>query len=470
VLLAVTPPTVRMNPLTRWSRASFLFWIGAVCASCAVNPPVERPEHAPPIVARERPLSEEAGDKLLRSALDAYKNDAERAELIEAVRSYSSAPLATGNSVEVLVDGPETYDAIEKDLLAARRHIHIETFIFGADDVGRRFAALLAQKRREGVEVRVLYDSVGSRETPKDFFEALRRDGVDVREFRPTNPVETPEVWDLHNRDHRKIIVVDGAVGFTGGINIDSTYSSASSSKPGPKRGMEDGWRDTHVRIEGPVVAQLQQLFIGTWNEAGERTSFDGEGGYFPAPRAAGDDLVTIVANDSETDDRSLYGTYLAAFEHASKRLWITHAYFAPNDELMDAMAEAAQRGVDVRLIVPAFTDSKVVLEATRATYTRLLESGVRIYELRDALLHAKSVVIDGVVSIVGSANLDMRSFVHNDEVNAIVIDAEFARRMEQVFEQDQGESSVVELSSWERRSLWQRLKERVVSLFGYWI
>jgi cardiolipin synthase len=451
-------------------RLRFALAAVAACASCVVNPPVEQPDAAPPIVVRERPLSAEAGDRLLRAALDAYKNDAERTALIDAVRRYSSAPLTTGNRIEILVDGPETYAAIEKDLAGARRHIHIETFIFGAGEVGRRFSELLAQKRREGVEVRVLYDSVGSRETPDQFFEELRRADVEVREFRPTNPVDTPALWDLHNRDHRKIIVVDGTVGFTGGINIDSTYSSPSSSKPGPKRGLEDGWRDTHVRIEGPVVAQLQQLFIDTWNEAGEYTHFQAEGGYSSAPPVAGDDLVTIVANDSESDDRSLYGTYLAAVRHSSERLWITHAYFAPNEELIDAIVDAAQRGVDVRLIVPAFTDSKIVLQATRATYTRLLESGVRIYELREALLHAKSVVVDGVVSIVGSANLDMRSFLHNDEVNAIVIDVEVARRMEEVFVRDQRESRVVELSSWERRSLWQRFKENIVSLFSYWI
>ena len=440
------------------------------CASCAIDPRVEPPEGTPPIVVRERPLLEDASDQLLRSALDVYKDNHEVAALIDAIRRYSSAPLTTGNRVDVLVDGPQTYAAIEKDLEAARRHIHLETFIFGADDVGRRFASLLARKRREGLEVRILYDSIGSRETPKPFFEELRRDGVEVREFRPANPVETPAIWDIHNRDHRKIIVIDGKAGYTGGINIDSTYSSPSSSRPGPKRGMEDGWRDTHVRIEGPVIAQLQRLFMDSWNEAGAHTSFDAEGAYFPELRAAGDDLVTIVANDSESDDRSLYATYLAAFRNSSERLWITHAYFAPNDELMDAMVEAAQRDVDVRLVVPAFTDSRIVLEATRGTYTRLLESGVRIYELRDALLHAKSVVVDGVVSIVGSANLDMRSFVHNDEVNAIVIDAEFARRMEEVFERDQRESRLVEPSRWEERSFWQRLKERIVSLFGYWI
>ena len=180
--------------------------------------------------------------------------------------------------------------------------------------------------------------------------------------------------------------------------------------------------------------------------------------------------LVTIVANDSESDDRSLYGTYLAAFTRAKSRLWITHAYFAPNDELLDAMVNAAERGVDVRVILPAFTDSKIVLNATQATYTRLLEAGVQVYELQDALLHAKSVVIDGAVSIVGSADLDMRSFVHNDEVNAIVISRDFGQRMEEVFQKDQRESRAVKLERWEKRSLWRRLKEFTVGLFAYWL
>lgn len=376
----------------------------------------------------------------------------------------------SGNQVGVLIDGPQTYASIESELKRARHHIHIETFIFGADEVGRRFGKLLADKRKEGVEVRVLYDSIGSMETPKEFFEELRGQGIEVREFRPMNPVKNPRIWDIQNRDHRKIVVVDGKVGFTGGINIDSTYSSASTSRPGPKRGMEDGWRDTHIRIQGPAVKQLQTLFFETWARAGERVQVNDEQEYFPKPRPAGDMLVTIVANDSESDDRSLYGTYIAAFTHAEQRLWITHAYFAPNDELLSAMEKAAQRGADVRLIVPAFTDSKIVLNATHATYARLLKAGVRVYELQDALLHAKSVVVDGTVSIVGSANLDMRSFIHNDEANAIVISRDFGQRMEEVFNKDQRASKPVKLERWEKRSWWRRMKEFTVGLFSYWL
>ena len=415
-------------------------------------------------------LSEDAGDQLLKSALEEFKRDAAVLDLVTAVRQHSSMPMTAGNRVGALIDGPQTYAAIESDLRAARHHIHLETFIFGADDIGRRFGELLARKRKDGVEVRVLYDSIGSMDTPKDFFEHLRRQGIEVREFRPMNPVKNPRIWDIHNRDHRKIIVVDGKVGFTGGINIDSTYSSPSSSRPGPKRGVDDGWRDTHMRIQGPAVKQLQTLFLQSWAEAGEPVQAKDGDQYLPLAQSAGNTLITIVGNDSESDDRSLYGTYLAAFEHSSSRLWITHAYFAPNPELLDAMANAARRGVDVRLIVPAFTDSRIVLNATQATFTRLLEAGVKIFELQDALLHAKSVVIDGTVSIVGSANLDMRSFLHNDEVNAIVIERDFGQRMENVFKRDERTSRPVTLERWQKRSLWQRFKEFGVKLFGYWL
>jgi cardiolipin synthase len=217
-------------------------------------------------------------------------------------------------------------------------------------------------------------------------------------------------------------------------------------------------------------VGQLQKLFVETWQQAGEHTDFAPNDRYFPEIKPAGDNLVTVVANDSESDDRALYATYLAAFTHSTKRLWITHAYFAPNEELLAAMINAAQRGVDVRLIVPSFTDSSVVLQGTQATFTRLLKAGVKIYELKDALLHAKSVVADGAVTIIGSSNLDMRSFLHNDEANAIIVSRDTARRMEEVFQRDQQSARPVELKAWEKRSLWQRTKEFFVHMFSYWI
>lgn len=417
-----------------------------------------------------KPLSDAASQRVLNAALDEYRNDARAIDLIDSVRRHSTQPLSVGNRVTALVDGPATFASIREAVSAARHHIHVETFIYDDDELGREFGELLAKKRREGVEVRVLYDSVGSMETDAAFFESLRGKDIEVREFRPMNPAKTPLIWKIQNRDHRKIIVVDGAVGFTGGVNISGTYASSSSTKPGPERGVDEGWRDTHVRIEGPAVAQLQSLFFDTWGRAGGTIACC-DAAYFPSLEPNGPHLVTIVASSSEgSSDQSLYAVYLAAFRKAQSRLWITHAYFAPNDDLLDAMIEAAQRGVDVRMIAPGFTDSGPILYATQSTYTRLLKGGVRIFERDDALLHAKSVVIDGTVSIVGSANLDMRSFLHNDEVNAIVISRDFGKEMERIFERDEKASRPLDLERWSDRGLWQRMKEWSSKLLWYWL
>lgn len=442
----------------------------AALSGCA-SLEVPEPQQVPPIVARHRALPAQESERALEAALGDYDRDAPIRELIDVVRAHASTPLTAGNRVTPLVDGPQTFDAIRKAVRGAKHHIHVETFIYDDDELGREFADLLGEKRSEGVQVRVIYDSIGSMETQPKFFDGLRAKGIEVVEFRPMNPAETPLIWKIQNRDHRKIVVVDGKIGFTGGINISGTYSSASSTKPGPERGVFDGWRDTHVQIEGPAVARLQELFIETWSRAGGAEIACCDADYFPEVPAAGEHLVTIVATDVEKpEDRSLYATYLAAFEHASSRLWITHAYFAPNEALLDAMIAAAKRGVDVRMIAPGFTDSGVILNATRSTYTRLLEGGVRIYERDDALLHAKSVVIDGVLSIVGSANLDMRSFVHNDEVNAIVVSRELGAQMEEIFRRDERASQQLDLDRWKDRSLWQRVKELGSKLLWYWL
>lgn len=448
----------------------------ACCAlgtSCAVQDKRDpATEQAPPVVTPDRTLSSAEAEALLEAALKEYADDANVQRLIAAVRAASTAPLTAGNAVQALVDGPQTFAAIEASVAEAKHHVHVETFIYDDDELGRRFGELLARKRAEGVEVRLLYDSIGSMETDPAFFDRLREQGLEVREFRPMDPTKTPLIWKIHNRDHRKILVVDGQIAYTGGINVSATYSSASSTRPGPDRGVEDGWRDTHVRIEGPAVAQLQALFFENWRRAADDESDQCCGAdYFPPLEAPGKHLVTIVANDSdESDDRSLYATYARAFEHAHSRLWITHAYFAPNDDLLQAMTDAAKRGVDVRLIAPGFTDSNVILYATRSTYTRLLKGGVKIYEQKDALLHAKSVVVDGTLSIVGSANLDMRSFIHNDEVNAIIISRDFGKRMEEIFERDVDASRELDLDTWQQRSLWQRFREFSSKLMWYWL
>ena len=458
-----------MTRRLRLLRNGFALAILTLLASCATqNPPLPPAQPSTPIVVKEHPLPPAAEDPLLQAALGTYADDSNVSALIEAIRRYSPSPLTAGNRVTPLVDGPETFGSMRAAVAAAKKYVHVETFIYGDDDLGREFSELLAQKRREGLEVRVLYDSIGSMDTPGEFFDEMRGAGIEVREFRPMNPLENPRIWEVHNRDHRKIVVIDGLVGFTGGINIDGTYSSSSSIKPGPKRGITDGWRDTHVRIEGPAVRQLERLFEQSWNKAGEASSFGSK--YSPEVPQRGKELVTIVANDSDSDERWLYGTVLAAFEHASSRLWITQAYFAPNEQLIQAMTTAAGRGVDVRLIVPAFSDSNIVLQASRATFEQMLRGGVRVFERKHALLHAKTIVVDGTVSFVGSANLDMRSFVHNDEVHAVIVGREPAQRMEKIFQRDERESREIDLQRWKKRSVWQRVKEGFTQFFGYWL
>lgn len=444
-----------------------------LCTSCAT--PALRPVSADtnavsPVVARGSVLSDVNAQRLVEKHLDAHSNDQHTLELINAFRNQAQAPLVAGNRVSLLIDGPQTLGAIRTAIEGARHHVHVETYIFADDDVGRALGDLLIARRKDGIEVLVLYDALGSRSTSAAFFDHLRENGVEVRVFRPLDPVRTPLPWKINNRDHRKIVVVDGRIAFTGGINFSGAYASASSVRPGPQAGREEAWRDTHVQIEGPVAAQFQSLFLASWTRAGGALdSHDPQ--YFPAIAPSGSELVAAVATDA--DDKSetrIYATYLAAIEHATRRIWLTNAYFAPNKRLRRALTDAVKRGVDVRLIVPGFTDSGLILYASRRTFDQLLCGGVRIFEQPYALLHAKTAVIDGALSMVGSANLDMRSFLHNNEVNAVVIGSDFAQRLEQTFQRDLKSTREIDLRSWRKRPFMDKLKEFGSSLFSYWL
>jgi cardiolipin synthase len=317
--------------------------------------------------------------------------------------------------------------------------------------------------------VRVIYDAIGSVTTPAEFFEPMRQAGVEVLPFRPLNPTRTLP-WKVNNRDHRKIVVVDGRFAFTGGINISSTYASASSSRPGPDTGREEAWRDTHVQIEGPVATEFQKLFLHTWERAGGRVDA-GSAQYFPPLAPLGAELVAAVATSGgDRNETTIYDTYAASIGHASRRLWMTQAYFAPDEGLRRALIAASRRGVDVRIIVPGFTDSGLIFHASRKDYEELLAGGVRIYEQRYALLHAKTMVIDTALSMVGSANFDMRSFLHNNEVNAVVVGSDFAQRLEALFERDLRDTRELQLQSWRERPWTDRFKEFASGIFSYWL
>jgi cardiolipin synthase len=430
----------------------------------------ESAELIAPIISSSGELNERTAERLVESRLGAQQDDPHVAELIDAFRHHAQAPLIAGNRVELLIDGPQTLAAIRQSIATAKHHIHVETYIFADDQIGRDFRDLLIRRHQDGIEVRLLYDAVGSLLTPRALFDSMREVGIEVREFRPIDPIRTPLWWKVHNRDHRKIVIIDGEVAFTGGINISGAYESSSSLRPGPKQGQTEAWRDTHVRIEGPVAREFQRLFFDTWDRAGAPLEGD-TAKYYLASKRAGGELVAAVASDGEdSSEVAIYATYLAAIEHATQRIWLTNAYFAPNRELRNAMIDAAERGVDVRLIVPSFTDSGLIWHASRASYDELLEGGVRIFEQRYALLHAKTAVVDTALSMVGSANLDMRSFLHNNEVNAVIIGTSFARRLEAVFEKDLRETRELNLRSWRKRPLLDKLKEFGSSLFSYWL
>jgi cardiolipin synthase A/B len=440
------------------------------CVSCAA--PQVRPVSVAakaPVVTATGALSAARGDRIIERRLAPHQDTERVRAMVDAFREQAQAPLVAGNHVGLLVDGPQTLGAVRRAIEAAQRCVYVETYIFAADDIGKGFSDLLIRRSQEGLDVRVLYDAVGSITTPAAFFDSMRNAGVDVLPFRPLDPIRTPLAWKINNRDHRKLVILDNRVAFTGGINISGAYASSSATRPGPKQGQDKGWRDTHVEIEGPVAEQFQKLFLDTWSRAGGKAEAAAQDCSTPQP--AGSELVAAVASDGgDPDEATIYATYLATIRHASQRVWITQAYFAPNKELIEVLIAAAKRGVDVRLIVPGFTDSALIFHASRASYDKLLAAGVRLYEQRNALLHAKTAVIDTTLSMVGSANLDMRSFLHNNEVNAVVVGSEFAQRMEELFERDVQESHELDLRSWRKRSFMNKLKEFGSGLFSYWL
>jgi cardiolipin synthase len=267
--------------------------------------------------------------------------------------------------------------------------------------------------------------------------------------------------------------VIDGRTAFTGGVNISDTYSSAPSGRRTRKnRNLDpnpaEGWRDTHLQIEGPVVAEFQELFMDTWaRQKGEPLA---ERNYFPELKAEGKEIVRAIGSTPADPESLIYLTLMSAISHAESTVHLTIAYFAPDPQLLKALTEAARRGVDVKLVLPSYSDSGAIFHLGRSYYTELLRSGVKIYQLRGAVMHAKTACVDGIWSTIGSTNLDWRSFLHNDELNAVILGRGFAAQMEVMFAQDLGESEAITLEAWQRRSWLLRLKEQAARLGAYWL
>jgi cardiolipin synthase len=384
----------------------------------------------------------------------------------------TSVPLYAGNKVTLLFDGPATMKEMLAAVRGATTSINLETYIFDQDPIGLEFADLLIEKQQQGVTVNVLYDAVGTLGVPQAFFERMRAAGVHLVAFNPVNPAARKGKWEINNRDHRKLMVVDGKIAFTGGINISSTYANSSffRSKQRPAQDADSskvGWRDTHVKIEGPAVSALQWSFVNNWvrQDAGDLPECD----YFPTLYAAGDKLVRVLASDPGAGFE-IYKSLLLAMNESKKSIHLTAAYFVPDQQTVDALAAAARRGVDVKLVLPGVSDHGLVFHAGRNFYEPLLAAGVKIYQLQVAVLHAKTAVIDGAWSTIGSANIDRRSFLHNYELNVVVVDPGFGADMESAFNEDLRDSKEITLDAWRQRPWSDRLKELAARLTEYWI
>ncbi|HBA89110.1 MAG TPA: cardiolipin synthase [Geobacter sp.] len=441
---------------------------------CATLPDVSKMTDEAPTAQKPRPIVSSRGAVSPRQSeaiMERLKRSVDPTDLLErhsaVVEMVTESPLTKGNSVILLADGQATYAAMFKAIEQARNHIHLESYIFEGDETGRKFAALLLKKRAEGVMVRVIYDSMGSINTPDSFFQALRDGGVEVIGFNPVNPLKVVEKWSLTQRDHRKILIADGKIAIIGGINISKVYSSS------PRRRKQGGkapihWRDTDIRIEGPAVAELQKLFLDTWYKQKGPELKDAD--HFPSRQEKGQVLVRVIGSTPGETNRLPFIVYVSAISFAEHSIHLTSSYFIPDDQVVQALSDAARRGVDVKIIVPGSTDSKLALYAQRHHYSRLLESGVKLYEHGTSLLHAKTAVIDKVWSTVGSTNLDFLSLLHNDEVNAVILNKEFAVEMEQMFVGDLAQSKQITMEDWRKRPVLPKVKDWFVNLFIRWL
>lgn len=476
--------TAMTNLMKKMNVDKFFTVLSLMALSACSSIPIMVPDMAmqsakPPTLENARgPLSAQQSQKILakikKDGVETNIFDKHLALISEVVGS----PLIIGNKVDLLIDGPSTYAAMLSAIDNAKDHINMETFIFEDDEIGHEFAARLMAKQRSGVQVNLIYDSVGSITTPKEFFAELKQSGINVLEFNPINPANARKDWNLNERDHRKLLIVDGKIAFVGGINISSVYSkgsfSRSNSKPQKKPAKINAnqselagipWRDTHLKLSGPVVGEFQKLFMATWQQQKGDTLAAKD--YLPTLINQGNEVVRAIGSGPDEPYSQIYATLLSAINSAETQVYLTNAYFVPDPQLLAALKDAVSRGVEVKLLLPEKTDSDLVFYASRSYYDELLDAGVEIYEHQVAILHAKTALIDGVWSTIGSTNLDWRSFVNNQEINAVMLGQDFGTQMQTMFYEDLTVSQQITLEEWRKRTISSRIKERAARLWA---
>jgi cardiolipin synthase A/B len=359
-------------------------------------------------------------------------------------------PIVPGNRVTALLNGDEAFPAMLAAIRSARQSVDLESYIFVSGEVATEFTDALAERARAGVPVHVIVDWLGSKKIDEKLVDRMRSAGITVVKYRPLRWYTLDR---FNNRTHRKLLIVDGRVAFTGGIGIDEMYRGHAQDK--------EHWRDSQFRIEGPAVAEMQAVFLDNWLET-DHPLLDGPA-YFPALDSVGPELCQAVLSSPGGGTENLRLMFMLAIASAERSILISNAYFVPNTLAVEMLVTARRRGVDVEIIVPGpVSDAKLVERASRAKWGPLLEAGVKIYEYQPTMFHTKVTVVDDYWVSVGSTNFDNRSFRLNDEANLNVLDDAFGREQGEVFARDRARARQVTLEEWRRRPITERLQELV--------
>src|SRR3984893_15813055 len=363
------------------------------------------------------------------------------------MEAYTAAPVRWANRVELLLNGEQIFPAQVEAIRSAQKTFTYAQYVYETGRPAEALLKVMSERCQAGVHGHVLVDGLGSLSMPAESRETLERAGCEFAIFRP---VDLPTIGEINNRNHRRILVVDGRIGFTGG-------SGASSKWMGNGR-REGYWRQTDVRVEGHAVTDLQAAFVENWLETTGKAL--GGPAYFPRQERRGEVWAQVLRSSPGRGSLTMYTMYLFSISSARRSIYLTNPYFVPDETIRDALVRARARGVRVVLLLPGAIDHELVAAASRAGFGRLLDAGVEIYEYQAGLLHAKTMTIDGAWAMVGSANMDNRSLALNDEISLIAYDREIAERLEKVFEDDLTHARPTDPQSWRARSLWKRFLE----------
>ncbi|MGZ5061129.1 MAG: phospholipase D-like domain-containing protein [Usitatibacter sp.] len=363
--------------------------------------------------------------------------------------------LVDGNRIDTLLNGEQIFPAMLEAIRAAKKTISFETYIYWSGQVGQEFADAISERARAGVKVHVLVDWVGSQKMDARLLDEMRGAGVQIEKY---HPLRWYTLDRLNNRTHRKILVVDGRVGFTGGVGIADEWNGHAQDK--------DHWRDTHYRVEGPAVAQMQAAFTDNWTKVSGVVLHGSD--YFPAEKPVGGLFAQMFKSATDGSADSTHLMYLLSIAAATRSIDLSMAYFVPDALALEVIEAALKRGVKVRIIMPGpYTDATLVRGASRSTWGRILQAGAQIYEFQPTMFHCKVLVVDGLWTSVGSTNFDSRSFRLNDEANLNVFDREFAERQVRDFEDDLKRSRRITYEEWRNRPLSEKAWEHFVGLVG---